>query len=88
MLVGDVSGKGVPAALIVARVSGEAKVSLITRPSIADAVTHLNELFFQANFEDRFLTLIATVLDTRNNTVTLVNAGHVALGFIAKRRSR
>jgi serine phosphatase RsbU (regulator of sigma subunit) len=77
VLVGDVSGKGVPAALIVARVSGEAKVCTITRPDIAQAVTHLNELFFQANFEDRFLTLIASVLDPVAHRVTLVNAGHV-----------
>jgi phosphoserine phosphatase RsbU/P len=77
VLVGDVSGKGVPAALIVARVSGEAKVCAITRPDIAQAVTHLNDLFFQANFEDRFLTLIASVLDPVAHRVTLVNAGHV-----------
>jgi phosphoserine phosphatase RsbU/P len=77
VLMGDVSGKGVPAALIVARVSGEARVSIITRPTIAEAVTHLNELFFQANFEDRFLTLAATVLDQAKHQVTFVNAGHV-----------
>ncbi|MCE9530146.1 MAG: SpoIIE family protein phosphatase [Planctomycetes bacterium] len=78
VLVGDVSGKGVPAALIVARVSGEAKVCLLTRPDIADAVTHLNDMFFQANFEDRFLTLAASVLDPKLHRVTIVNAGHVA----------
>ena len=77
VLVGDVSGKGVPAALIVARISGEAKVCTITRPDIAQAVSQLNELFFQANFEDRFLTLIASVLDPVAHRVTLVNAGHV-----------
>ena len=78
VLVGDVSGKGVPAALIVARVSGEARVCLLTEPDIAKAVTHLNELFFQANFEDRFITLLASVLDPEKNQVTMVNAGHVA----------
>jgi len=77
VLVGDVSGKGVPAALIVARVSGEARVCLLTRANVAEAVTDLNDLFFQANFEDRFLTLAAVVLDPRKHTVTIVNAGHV-----------
>lgn len=77
VLLGDVSGKGVPAALIVARVSGEAKVCMITRPNVAEAITHLNNLFLQANFEDRYLTLVATVLDPVNHTVTLVNAGHI-----------
>jgi phosphoserine phosphatase RsbU/P len=78
VLVGDVSGKGVPAALIVARVSGEAKVCLLTKPDIAAAVSHLNDLFFQANFEDRFLTLIASVLDPVKHCITLVNAGHIS----------
>lgn len=78
VLVGDVSGKGVPAALIVARVSGEAKVCMFTRPDLAQAVTHLNDLFFAANFEDRFLTLIASVLDPVSHRITLVNAGHIS----------
>ena len=77
VLLGDVSGKGVPAALIVARISGEAKVCMITKPDIAAAVTQLNDLFFEADFEDRFLTLAASVLDPRTHQVTLVNAGHV-----------
>jgi serine phosphatase RsbU (regulator of sigma subunit) len=77
VLLGDVSGKGVPAALIVARVSGEARVSMFMKPEIAEAVTHLNELFFAANFEDRFLTLAATSIDLSTNKVTIVNAGHV-----------
>jgi serine phosphatase RsbU (regulator of sigma subunit) len=77
VLLGDVSGKGVPAALIVARVSGEAKVCMITQPDVACAVSHLNELFAQANFEDRYLTLAASVLDPKTHQVALVNAGHV-----------
>ena len=32
VLLGDVSGKGVPAALLMARLSGEARVSMLTQP--------------------------------------------------------
>ena len=69
-LVGDVSGKGVPAALIVARVSGEARVCFLTRSMAAEAVRHLNELFCAANFDSRFLTLAATVLNPDAGTVS------------------
>ena len=88
VLLGDVSGKGVPAALIVARVSGEAKVCMLTRPNIADAVTRLNELFFEANFEDRFLTLAASVLDPIKHQVTFVNAGNLPPPWVYRQKTR
>lgn len=88
ILLGDVSGKGVPAALIVARVSGEAKVCMLTRPNIADAVTRLNELFFEANFEDRFLALAASVLDPLRHEVTFVNAGNLPPPIIYRQKTR
>lgn len=88
ILLGDVSGKGVPAALIVARVSGEAKVCMLTRPNIADAVTRLNDLFFEANFEDRFLALAAAVLDPARHEVTFVNAGNLPPPLIYRQKTR
>jgi serine phosphatase RsbU (regulator of sigma subunit) len=88
ILLGDVAGKGVPAALIVARVSGEAKVCVLTRPSIADAVTRLNELFFEANFEDRYLALAAGVLNPVKHQVTFVNAGNLPPPLIYRHKTR
>lgn len=78
VLLGDVSGKGVPAALLMARLSGEARVSMITQPDIASAVTHLNEQLMMANLEDRYVTLSAAVIDPANNRVELVSAGHLS----------
>jgi phosphoserine phosphatase RsbU/P len=88
VLLGDVSGKGVPAALIVARVSGEAKVCFLTKPNIAEAVTRLNELFFEANFEDRFLALAAAMLDPVKHQVTFVNAGNLPPPLIYRQKTR
>src|SRR5215211_3756847 len=61
ILLGDVCGKGVPAALLMARLSGEARVSMLTQPDVAAAVTHLNDQLMQANLEDRYVTLSAFV---------------------------
>lgn len=77
VLLGDVSGKGVPAALLMARVSGEARVCMLTCPNVAVAITQLNEQLLQANLEDRYITLAAAVLDHESNRITLVNAGHI-----------
>jgi len=75
-LLGDVSGKGVPAALLMARVSGEARVCILTRPDVATAVTQLNAQLMQANLLDRYITLMATVIDPATHGISMVNAGH------------
>lgn len=78
ILLGDVSGKGVPAALLMARLSGEARVSMLTQPDVAAAVTHLNEQLMQANLEDRYVTLSVAVIDPKAHRIELVNAGHLS----------
>jgi serine phosphatase RsbU (regulator of sigma subunit)/pSer/pThr/pTyr-binding forkhead associated (FHA) protein len=78
VLLGDVSGKGVPAALLMARLSGEARVSVLTQPDVASAVTHLNNQLMQANLEDRYVTLSAAVIDPTSNRIELVSAGHLS----------
>jgi phosphoserine phosphatase RsbU/P len=78
VLLGDVSGKGVPAALLMARLSGEARVAMLTRPNVAEAIAHLNEQLMQANLEDRYVTLSAAVIDPKSHKVELVSAGHLS----------
>ena len=78
VLLGDVSGKGVPAALLMARLSGEARVSMITQADVASAITHLNEQLMMANLEDRYVTLSAAVIDPNSSRVDLVSAGHLS----------
>ena len=78
VLLGDVSGKGVPAALLLARISGEARVAMLTQPTVAQAVSHLNDQLLQANLEDRYVTLSAAVIDPKAQRVELVSAGHLS----------
>ena len=76
ILLGDVAGKGVVAALLMAKLSANAKFCMLTEPDPATAITRLNALMIQSGMADRFVTLIAAVLDPTSHTVTLVNAGH------------
>lgn len=79
VIVADVSGKGVPAALLMARISSDAKVALITRPDDpADAVTELNRQLCDANLDDRFVTMTVAVVDPKTHRVQTVSAGHMS----------
>ena len=76
MVVADVSGKGIPASLLMARLSADVRYCLASEPSPAEAVAQLNRVFFSAGWEDRFVTLVLAVLDPLRHELTLVNAGH------------
>ena len=76
VLLGDVVGKDVPAALVMAKFSVEARVCLEAEPDLTAAVTRLDAVMARANLPDRFVTLAAVVLDPATHTATLVNAGH------------
>src|SRR5262249_55356397 len=78
MMLGDVAGKGVAAALLMAKVSADARFCALTEPDPAAVVSRLNSLLLQSGPADRFVTLVAAVLNHAEHTVTLVNAGHPA----------
>jgi serine phosphatase RsbU (regulator of sigma subunit) len=84
-LVGDVTGKGVPAALFMALSKSLAR-SLITRPDLdlAAAMAAINVELSRDNREDLALTLLVGVLTATNGEIELCCAGHEN-PFVAKR---
>lgn len=78
VVLGDVAGKGVSAALLVAKLSSEVRFCLLTMPTLAQAVSLLNEQMIRGGLQDRFVTLAIMVLDPVAHVVTVVNAGHMA----------
>ncbi|HTN75448.1 MAG TPA: GAF domain-containing SpoIIE family protein phosphatase, partial [Pirellulaceae bacterium] len=76
ILVADVVGHGVAAALMMAKLSSEARIALATGVQPAAAVTHLNDRLCRSQ-TDRFVTFVMVVLDPRTGEVTIVNAGHM-----------
>jgi serine phosphatase RsbU (regulator of sigma subunit) len=77
IMLGDVAGKGVPAALLMAKLSSDARYSLLSETDTARAISVLNDLLCQHTGQmDRFVTLAAALLDPATHQVTLVNAGH------------
>ncbi len=76
--LGDVAGKGIPAALLMARLYSAARYELLTRPTAAAAMTGLNEVLATSGLGHRFVTLVFAIIDPRRDTVVVVNAGHMA----------
>ncbi|MDR1383246.1 MAG: SpoIIE family protein phosphatase [Planctomycetaceae bacterium] len=74
--LGDVSGKGVSAALLMAKLSSEVRYSLVTEPTPADAMKRLNNIFCEVRWDSRFITFLLTLIDPKKHTVTMLNAGH------------
>ena len=77
VVVADVAGKGVSAALLMAKLSGDVRYSLASEDDPAAAVSRINRMIAQGDWEDRFVTFVVAVLDPRTNEVTVVNAGHM-----------
>lgn len=77
VVLGDVAGKGVAAAIIMAKLSSDVRFALATEPDLASAVNYVNRSFAQQGLDDRFVTMIFTVTDPKTNEVELANAGHM-----------
>ena len=77
-LVADVAGKGVPAALLMAKLYGDARYCLLTQDDPSAALAKLNDvLTAHLGDMDRFITFAGAILDPAAHELTLVNAGHL-----------
>ncbi|MCF6185534.1 MAG: SpoIIE family protein phosphatase, partial [Bacteroidales bacterium] len=74
----DVAGKGIPAALLMARLFASARFQLLTQPTLSSALSGLNAEMASSGLGHRFVTCIFVLLDPATNDVTIVNAGHMA----------
>jgi phosphoserine phosphatase RsbU/P len=75
--LGDVSGKGAPAALLMARLSAAVRFFLAAEPDVPTAMRRLNNSLTQSGNDVRFVTFVAAIIDLTTYNMTLVNAGHM-----------
>ena len=78
VVVADVVGHGIAAALLMAKLSAEVRIALAGGARPAEAVTQLNARLSNESVSDRFVTLVLAVLDPGGHAVTVVNAGHMS----------
>ena len=74
--VGDVAGKGVSAALYMARLSSAVRLCLESTDDMAELAARLNQHFVEFGGGHRFLTLMLCLLDPSTATLTMTSAGH------------
>src|SRR5208337_2944692 len=75
--IGDVSGKGMPAALLMARLSSEVRLLIQTELDPARVVDRLNRDLCASRTEERFITFLLVLLDGERHELRVVNAGHM-----------
>lgn len=78
VVIADVSGKGVPAALIMAMCRGALRQIAPERESPAEALRRLNAQLYPDIKEDMFISMAYVILDRRESSVRLARAGHDA----------
>ncbi len=75
IIVGDVSGKGAPAALYGAMASGTLRSLVPLKLPAPDMMKQLNVMFLERKIEGHFITLTYAIWEPRTKTLTLANAG-------------
>jgi phosphoserine phosphatase RsbU/P len=77
IVVADVSGKGISASLLMAKLSAETRYCLAAETEPSRAMARMNRLFCESVWDDRFVTMVIAILDPRRHEVSLFNAGHL-----------
>lgn len=73
----DVAGKGVPAALLMARLYSSVRYHLLSHSDLNLAMGGLNSEISISGLGHRFITCVLMVIDPVTNQLTVVNAGHL-----------
>lgn len=76
IVVADVSGKGLPASLLMANLQATLRSQAILNAPPHLCIDRTNKLLFQITSTERFVTVFYGVLDAWNHTVQFCNAGH------------
>jgi phosphoserine phosphatase RsbU/P len=74
--VGDVTGHGIPAALVMATARAALRTSALREDSLADLMTRTNQVLSVDNRHHRFMTLSLMMIDAQTRVVRWASAGH------------
>src|SRR5690606_11301676 len=74
--VADVSGKGIPAALMMSNFQASLRTLLRLTPNLTDIIEALNYQVLENAKGEKFITFFAAIYDLHLKTMVYVNAGH------------
>jgi sigma-B regulation protein RsbU (phosphoserine phosphatase) len=78
ILIGDVSGKGVPAALFMAMTQTLFQAHADATRTVTDVMARVNNALCAETHTGMFVTLLYAMLDVQSGTLEMCNAGHLA----------
>lgn len=76
LIVADVAGKGVPAALYMVITKVIMKIAMLRDVTPERCLYKVNNQLCENNYENMFVTALAAVLDLRTGELSVANAGH------------
>lgn len=76
ILVGDVSGKGVPAAMFMMKTMTCFKNFIAPNKKPSEILDRVNKNIYKDNTNQMFVTCFLAIINTKNGEVTFANAGH------------
>lgn len=76
LTVGDVTGKGIPAALLVSTLHSSLRLLLGAKPVDPELLGRLNRHIFESSAANKFITLLVAEMDPARHRLHWVNAGH------------
>ena len=77
LVIADVSGKGIPAALLMAGLQASVRSLALPGVSPAEMNCRLNELLHRSSSDSRYATLFFALYDGLEQSLTYSNAGHL-----------
>lgn len=88
LIIADVSGKGVPASLLMSSFRSAVRIFLEVTQELPQIVSKVNNHIAQNEIADRFVTAFCVLLDVAEGKLKYVNAGHDPLILYRPREDR
>jgi len=76
LCIGDVSGKGMPAALLMSNLQATLRAQTLSGWDPAECIKRSNHLIFKSTDLDKYATLFYCILDFNKHELLYTNAGH------------
>jgi sigma-B regulation protein RsbU (phosphoserine phosphatase) len=76
LCLGDVSGKGLPASLLMANLQATIRGQTLSDSSAGECLKRANTLLLRSTDDEKFATLFYAILDTSQHRLQYSNAGH------------
>lgn len=82
--IGDVSGKGIPAALLVANIQANIRALFNAEAPLHQIIKQLHNAIYSISTEEEFVTLFIGKLNLRKENIVYINAGHNPIFMVRK----